>query len=127
MTLQEFNSRYEYKSDKDKFGYREVWEVGTPDKDGIYRMDCESYLLTLQDVSDELAGAELYYCKISGEGHCIAIKDDMVLDCNCQRWLGIKEYTKVYNMTGLSKYWKIDILLRKLSTKMFGRVLNYKG
>jgi len=126
MTLVEFNKVYTYQSDSKKFGRVEVWEVPTP-VDGRYKADCESYLLALQELTAELNGAELYYCRITGEGHCIAIRDDMVLDCNCQRWLGIKEYTKVYNMTDLSKYWKIGILLRKLSTKMFGRVLNYKG
>ena len=126
MTLVEFNKVYTYQSDSKKFGRIEVWEVPAP-VDGKYKADCESYLLALQELTDELNGAELYYCRINGEGHCVAVKDGMILDCNCQRWLGLKEYTKVYNMTDLSKYWKIGILLRKLSTKMFGRVLNYKG
>jgi len=122
MTLVEFNKVYTYQSDLQKFGRVEVWEVPAP-IGGKYKADCESYLLALQELTDELVDAELYYCRINGEGHCIAIRDDMVLDCNCQRWLGIKEYTKVYNMTDLSKYWRIGILLRKLSTKVFGYVV----
>ena len=123
MTLEQFNSNYQYKSDKDKFGYKEVWEVPTPNVDGIYESDCESYVLGLQEYTSELDDAELYFCRISGEGHCIAIRDGRVLDCNCQAWMGIEEYTTKYKMTSLSKYWLIGIWYRKISTKLFGRVL----
>lgn len=27
MTLKEFNNKYQYKTDKDKFGFFEVWEI----------------------------------------------------------------------------------------------------
>ena len=27
MTLKEFNNKYQYKTDKDKFGFFEVWDI----------------------------------------------------------------------------------------------------
>lgn len=122
MTLKDFNEKYEYKSDKDKFGYTEVWEVGTPDKDGVYRMDCESYMLTLLDLDLISSETELYYCKINGEGHCIGVLGDKVIDCNCQEWMHINNYTEKYNMTNMRKYWKVEIWYKLVTTKLFGRV-----
>ena len=43
MTLEEFNSKYKYQSDKEKFRFAEVWELPNISKDGYIYGDCESY------------------------------------------------------------------------------------
>jgi len=119
MTLAEFNSKYVYKSDYDKFGTRlDIWEVIKP-KNGLYVGDCESYCLTVQSLIPELRKADLYYCRIHGNGHCILVKDGYVLDCNCRNWMKIDEYTSVYKMTSLQKYWKIAILYKRVVRKLY--------
>lgn len=62
MTLDYFNKHYIYKSD----GALDSWVVGVPDNDGIYRMDCEDYCLTLQANVEGYKDIELYYCKYNG-------------------------------------------------------------
>jgi hypothetical protein len=110
---------YIYKRDLDKFGVKvDVWEVIEPDDKGIYYGDCESYCLTVDKLVPECKGVDLYFCRIRGGGHCIMIKDDMVLDCNAEDWTPIAEYTERYEMTGLKKYWKIAIWYKKIVRKL---------
>ena len=49
MTLEQFNNQYKYKSDKEKFGFFEVWDIPKLQNDGFYYGDCESYCLFLKD------------------------------------------------------------------------------
>jgi len=120
MTLTEFNTNYVYKSDHDKFGTRlDIWEVIQPDDNGTYLGDCESYCLSLQSYVENMSNVDLYYCKINGNGHCIMIKDNYVLDCNCRMWIHIDNYTKAYNMTDLRKYSKVEIVYKKIIRKLY--------
>ena len=121
MTLQELNENYIYQSDKDKFGYTEVWEVIKP-IDGTYKGDCESYMLTLLDMELIPKDTKLVYCKIDGVGHCIGVLDDMVIDCNCKKFMPIVDYANKYNMSDGRDYWKIEIWYKQIATKLFGRV-----
>ena len=122
MTLKDFNDNYIYQSDKDKFHRTEVWDIGKPDSDGKYRLDCESYMITILDLGLIPKNTELHYCKIQGGGHCIGILDGMAIDCNCKKFIPLDDYASMYDMTGLRKYWKIEIIWNKLTTRLFGYV-----
>lgn len=121
MTLQEFNENYEYQSDTQKFGRKEVWEIIRP-VDGRYYGDCESYCLTVNKLVPGFEDAELHYCKINGVGHCVMVSNGMVLDCNNKKWQSLNYYTTKYKMTELSKYCTIGIVYRLLVTKLLGYV-----
>lgn len=43
MTLFELNKIYKYKSDLEKYGFSEVWEIPKVSDDGFVYADCESY------------------------------------------------------------------------------------
>jgi len=122
MTLKDFNENYIYQSDKDKFHRTEVWDIGKPDSDGKYRLDCESYMLTILDLGLVPLNTELHYCKIQGGGHCIGVLDGMVIDCNCKTFIPLDDYTRTYSMTNLRKYFKVEIWYYKTITKLFGFV-----
>ena len=49
MILKEFNSKYKYQSDKEKFGVTEVWELPEISEDGYIYGDCESYCRFLKN------------------------------------------------------------------------------
>ena len=120
MTLKEFNSKYVYKSDTNKFGTRlDIWEIIKPDENGMYYGDCESYCLTIQELIPEYKDIDLYYCKINGNGHCIMMKNGMILDCNAKDWITRDEYTRSYNMTDLQRYWKIAVLYKRVMYKIY--------
>ena len=40
INLEDFNSKYKYKLDKDKFGFMEVWDISKLQEDGFYYWDC---------------------------------------------------------------------------------------
>ena len=102
MTLQEFNSRYVYQSDINKFGFDEVWEV--PElQDGKYYGDCESYCLFLKKNVDGFKDWKLYFCRLSGDGHCVLYKDGGVIDCNTKEVVNYSRYCSVYEVTGFKK------------------------
>jgi len=121
MTLQQFNSNYVYQTDTSKFNRKEVWDIIKPDSDGKYRGDCESYMLTILDLGLISKDTKLYYCKIGG-GHCIGILDNKVIDCNCKEFIRLESYKRIYSMTNLRKYWKIEMWWYKTTTKLFGYV-----
>jgi predicted transglutaminase-like cysteine proteinase len=50
MTLNQFNNQYKYQTDKDKFGFFEVWDIPKLQDDGFYYGDCESYCLFLKNI-----------------------------------------------------------------------------
>jgi hypothetical protein len=121
ILLKDFNEKYIYQSDKDKFSRTEVWEV-MKEIDGKYRGDCESYMLTVLELGVIPNNTELHYCKIQGVGHCVGILDGMVIDCNCKKFMPLDDYTNMYDMTDLRKYWKIEVWWKRLATKVLGYV-----
>lgn len=102
MTLEEFNSKYKYKSDKEKFGFVEVWVVPKLEN-GMYYGDCEDYCLALKSMVDGFKDWEYYYCKVGGEGHCVLYKDGGVIDCREQKILGFSEFVARGNVTEFRK------------------------
>lgn len=104
MTLNEFNKQYKYKTDKQKFGFVEVWEIPKLQNDGFYYGDCESYCLFLKNNIEQFKDWDLYFCKINGNGHCILYKNGDVIDCNTQKIVSFEQYRKMYKVTEFKKY-----------------------
>ena len=116
MRLKEFNSKYTYQSDVDKFGFDEVWEIPKL-QDGKYYGDCESYCLFLKKNVEGFADWELYFCRLNGDGHCVLYKDGGVIDCNTKRITSYAQYCSRYVVTDFKKYNWFVVLGKKLITK----------
>lgn len=123
MTLTEFNSKYQYLADKEQFGFADVWEVIEPKEDGKYYGDCESYCLTLIDKVDGFEDLELWHCKYDGVGHCVGRLGGMWIDCGMQRVVPMlgSHYTE------LRKYWKFEIVCKKMFAYVIKKYLAIKG
>ena len=122
MTLGEFNSKYVYKADKEKFGFIEVWEI--PElQSGKYYGDCESYCLFLKKNVPEFKDWEYWYCKINGNGHCVLHKNGDTIDCNCKTVLNIEQYIKIYNATNFKKYDNFVVFSKILVGKLLNLAL----
>lgn len=121
MTLEEFNSKYKYQSDKEKFGFTEVWDIPKLQEDGFYYGDCESYCRFLKNKVDGFKDWEYYYCKVRGEGHCVLYKDGGVIDCREKRVLGLSEFMARGKVTD----WKKQHWLVVGSKIVMGKVLSW--
>ena len=109
MILEEFNSKYKYQSDKEKFGFIEVWEIPELQEDGFYYGDCESYCRFLKNNIPEFKDWEYYYCKLNGVGHCILHKNGDIIDCNTRAVLSCESFYKTYKISDMKKYNKVLI------------------
>ena len=118
MKLSKFNKKYRYQRDTDKFDKVEVWEVIQPDSNGMYRGDCESYCLTLKEVVEGFEDMELWFCRLNGEGHCVGKIDGRWIDCNVQA--PVSNLGKGY--TDFRKYWWIEVVWKRITTKILGYV-----
>ena len=117
MNLEEFNSKYVYKTDKEKFGFIEVWEI--PElQNGKYYGDCESYCLFLKKNVPGFKDWDLYFCRINGNGHCILYKDGSVIDCNVRSVVSFSNYCKIYKVSEFNKYSKFTIVSKLLVSKV---------
>lgn len=129
MRLDDFNSKYIYKTDKEKHGLSEVWEIPELQDDGFYYGDCESYCLFLQKNIADFKDWDLYYCKLNGEGHCVLYKNKDVIDCNIKAIVSFENFCKIYDIKEFKKYSKITILSKLLVTKLvllYINILNLK-
>lgn len=126
MTLEEFNSKYIYKKDIDKYGFNEVWEIPKLQEDGKYYMDCEDYCLFLKNNIKHFKDWDFYFCKLNGNGHCILYKNGDVIDCNCKTILNLETYTKLYNPTDLKKYSAFTLFSKILIGKILTLVSKVK-
>jgi hypothetical protein len=124
MTLEDFNSKYRYQSDKEKFGFTEVWDIPELQEDGFYYGDCESYCLFLKNNTEQFEDWDLYHCKLNGIGHCILSNSAMIIDCNSQKTILKDKFMKKYNIKELKKYNKFIIFSKYLFAKAF---LFFKG
>lgn len=119
MALEEFNKQFKYKSDKQKFGFIEVWEIPKLQNDGFYHGDCESYCLFLKNNIEQFENWDLYYCKLNGIGHCVLSSGAMIIDCNLQQTMIKDKFMQKYNITELKKYSKFVIFCKYLFAKVF--------
>lgn len=126
MTLEEFNSKYVYKTDKDKFGFIEVWEIPKL-QDGKYYGDCESYCLFLKKNVPEFENWDLYFCKINGNGHCVLYKDGNIIDCNVRSIANFNSYCEIYKVSEFSKYNRFTVVSKVLVSKVLLWFRSLKG
>lgn len=117
--LQQFNKQYKYKSDKQKFGFIEVWDIPKLQKDGFYYGDCESYCLFLKNNIEQFEDWDLYYCKLNGIGHCVLSNVDMIIDCNSQQTMLKDKFMQKYNITDFKKYNRFTIFCKYFFAKVF--------
>lgn len=125
MNLEEFNSKYKYKSDKDKFNFIEVWEIPKLQEDGFYYGDCESYCRFLKKNIAQFKDWDYYYCKLKGNGHCILSKNGDVIDCNIKYIVTLEQYCKIYEVSDLKKYNPFVVFSKILFSKLF--LMYYKN
>lgn len=111
MTLEDFNSKYEYKLDK-------KYDSWTPCDfaDGKFRGDCESYVLSLLDL--KLADGDITWTTIKGEGHVVLVNKDRFIDCNTRAWILITGKPKSYGK--FRKMYFPEIWLRKVKGYVLG-------
>ena len=119
MELQLFNKNYKYKSDKEKFGFFEVWDIPQLQDDGYYYGDCESYCLFLKNNIEQFKNWDLYCCKLNGIGHCVLSNGAMIIDCNSQETMLKDKFMQRYNIAELKKYSKFVIFCKYLFAKVF--------
>lgn len=119
MNLKEFNSKYKYKTDKEKFGFIEVWEIPKLQEDGFYYGDCESYCLFLKNNIEQFENWDLYYCELNGIGHCVLSDGAYIIDCNCQKIMRAYEYKDKYKIYDFKKYSRFVIFSKYLFAKIF--------
>lgn len=95
--LQKLNQRFRYKYDKDQYGRREYWTIMT-NESGPLVGDCEDYSLTLlwylegkrlKNMFKALLTrkAEIWFCKVKGNGHAVLKYEGKWIDNNKQRWV----------------------------------------
>ena len=121
MTLQEFNKIYKYQSDIEKYGFSEVWEIPQVSDDGFVYADCESYARYLKNNISEFKDWDYYYCKVSGEGHCVLYKDGEVIDCVHKRVITLEQYMANGKVKDFRKYGRFTVI----SKIVVGKVLTW--
>ena len=104
MDLKDFNSQYIYQTDKEKFGFFEVWNIPKLHKDGKYYGDCEDYCIFLKHNIKQFENWDYYSCNLDGVGHCVLMKNNSIIDCNCQTIMLFDKYKEIYNISNLKKY-----------------------
>lgn len=123
MTLEEINSKFVYKTDKEQFGVEELW-TGLQETDGKLVGDCEDYAITLKKEINFFNNWNYFFCKLDGIGHCVLISSDgsLVIDNNCKTVLGIELYTSRYNITDIKKYNKIQVFFKFFKAYILTRI-----
>lgn len=121
MTLEEFNKLYRYLSDLKKYGFLEVWEIPELEEDGFIYGDCESYCRFLKNKVAGFKNWDYYYCKVSGEGHCVLYKDGEVIDCVHKRIVTLEQYMRNGKVTDFRKYGRFTVI----SKIVVGKVLTW--
>lgn len=120
MLLDEFNRRYKYISDKEKYNtFLDIWEVPKLEQDGFYYGDCESYCRFLKAHIEWFKDFEYYYCKLDGVGHCVLIKDNLIIDCNIKQPVSLEVYSSTFKVSEFRKYPVLQVLSKILVTQGF--------
>ena len=119
MELEEFNKKYKYQSDKEKFKFIEIWENPKENKDGFIYADCESYCRYLKENIEQFEKWDYYYCKINGIGHCVLSNGALIIDCNEKKILLKDSFINKYKITNLKKYNKFVVFSKILFSKVF--------
>lgn len=103
MTLEHFNKKYKYQTDKERFNTSlDIWEL--PKDSDIIKADCESYCRYLKNNISGFKDWDYYYCRLNGDGHCVLYKDGHVIDCNIRQIVTYEKYCSLFNITKFKKY-----------------------
>jgi hypothetical protein len=103
MKLENFNKKYKYKSDTEKFNTSlDIWEL--PKDSDLIEADCESYCRYLKNYVEGFSDWDYFYCKLNGVGHCVLAKDGFIIDCNVQNVIKLSTYKEMYIVTDFKKY-----------------------
>lgn len=128
MNLKDFNSRYKYQSDKEKFNTSlDVWEIPKQSEDGFIYGDCESYCRYLKNNISEFKDWDYYYCKLNGVGHCVLYKNGDIIDCNFRAVLSIDAYCRIYDISDFKKYNWFTVFSKVLISSLFLSIIRIKG
>lgn len=120
MTLEEFNSKYKYQSDKEKYKTNfDIWEKPKLNKDGFYYGDCESYCRFLKENIEKFEEWDYYYCKLNGEGHCVLSNGALIIDCNIKQPILKDKYFQMFNITDFKKYNKFLVISKNIFADIF--------
>lgn len=124
MTLEEVNKKFKYVFDKKM----DSW-TGLKSEGSFLVGDCEYYCITLKRDVEQFKDWDYYYCKLSGNGHCILHKNSDVIDCNVKRVVSLEQYNRMFTVTELKKYhWFVigsKIAFAKVFT-LFNKGNNYE-
>jgi predicted transglutaminase-like cysteine proteinase len=119
MTLEEFNKKYEYIKDSDKYNTEfDIWEL-PKEINGKIKGDCESYCRFLKNNVSEFKDYDYHYCKLNGNGHCLLYKNGDVIDCNIKRIVTLEQYNRMYKVTEFRKYSKIQVAIKIAFTNIY--------
>ena len=121
MTLDDFNHKYKYMSDKEKYNTTlDVWEIPKPSEDGYIYSDCESYCRFLKNNIEKFKEWDYYYCKLNGtNGHCVLSNGAVIIDCNERKTILKDKFIEKYKVTDFKKYSKFVVFSKILFTKAF--------
>lgn len=115
-----FNSQH--KSDKEKFNTSlYLWEVIKANEQGVHEGDCESYCRTLKHLDNQFKDWNYYYCKLNGAGHCVLMKNNSIIDCNCQTIILFDKYSEIYNVSDFKEYGRFTTV----SKFILGKILSF--
>jgi predicted transglutaminase-like cysteine proteinase len=126
MTLEELNSRFEYKLDSEQFGFNEVW-LGLQDVDGKLVGDCEDYAISVKNEVPGFKNWNYYWCRMNGEGHCILSNGVDMIDNNVKQVTSLDEYKKMYEVTELRAFKWYELVWKFSSTKVLSVWLKILG
>lgn len=129
--LDDINKRFEYRLDRDQYGYREYWAIML-NSEGRLVGDCEDYALTvlwymknkslLRFVWSLLTKkAKIWYCLApNGEGHAVLQYRKSFIDNIQKQWcieLESKGYDMKYCFSNFTILKKLRVFLWNLLTK----------
>ena len=119
MTLSELNKKFVYKTDKEQFGFNEVW-TGLIPVDNKLIGDCEDYAITLKKEVKEFKDWDYFYCKLFNDGHCILVNKEqtLMIDNNLKRVVSLYDFEKIYEVTELRKYSWFELMFKFTQAKI---------
>lgn len=116
--LQNLNSRFQYKYDKDQYGRREYWNI-MQEKNGPLVGDCEDYSLTLLWYLEGKSywnfwkalftrKAQIWFCLVNGNGHAILKYNGKWIDNGVKQWVdGFPQYDLKHRYVIPHIIWKL--------------------
>jgi predicted transglutaminase-like cysteine proteinase len=124
-----FFNKYKYMTDKEQYGIAEYWEEPKLNEDGMYVCDCESVAIWIKKNVAMFDDWDYYWCRLNGEGHCILVSPcgSMMIDNNTKKVTLLSQYERMYTITELRPYTKLELLWKFGSAKVLKLWFQIKG